>query len=191
MISGMRSLAFIFLALGACTAGVTGTSGDGGGGSGVTLDCNTYCTRTQTNCTAANAQYSGMDTCMASCTHFPVGTLADTGGNTLGCRIYHAGNAATDPVTHCIHAGPSGGGGCGNPCDGFCSLVVAECSTQYPSASDCATTCATFATTPPYSAAVTAGDDLSCRIYHATAASTDPTTHCPHTGSDGGGVCIN
>jgi hypothetical protein len=37
---------------------------------------------------------------------------------------------------------------------------------------------------------VTSGNDLSCRIYHATAASTDATTHCPHTGSDGGGVCI-
>jgi hypothetical protein len=187
MISAMRCQVVVSLLLSACTATVAGNPGGGS----ATLDCETYCDRTMANCTGSNAQYSGSDTCMASCTHFPEGTLADTSGNTLGCRIYHAGNAATDPTTHCIHAGPSGGGACGNPCDGFCSLVVAECPTQYPSASDCATVCATYATTPPYSAAVTGGDDLSCRIYHATAASVDPTTHCPHTGSDGGGVCIN
>ena len=185
----MRNLCCACLLLGACTVGVAG-SGTSDSGSAATPDCNTYCTRIATNCTDVNSQYSSMATCMASCTHFPVGTAADIAGNTLGCRIYHAGNAATDPVTHCIHAGPSGGGHCGDPCDGFCSLVVAECPAQYPSASDCATTCAGYATTAAYSAAVTSGNDLSCRIYHATAASTDPSTHCPHTGSDGGGVCI-
>jgi hypothetical protein len=188
----MRNAGCALLLLGACTVGVDGKSvmSDSGSGAVAAPDCSTYCTRIATNCTDVNSQYSSMETCMASCSHFPVGTAADTAGNTLGCRVYHAGNAATDPATHCIHAGPSGGGACGEPCDGFCSLVVAECSTQYPSATECATSCAGYATTPPYSAAVTGGNDLSCRIYHATAASTDPTTHCPHTGSDGGGVCI-
>jgi hypothetical protein len=185
----MRHLAIVCLLASACTTGVAGSSsGDDGS---ATLDCTTYCNRTMTNCTGSNAQFSAADTCMASCTHYPTGTLADTSGDTLGCRIYHAGNAATDPNTHCIHAGPSGGGACGEPCDGFCSLVVAECSTQYPSAADCATACAGYPAGPPYSAAVTSGNNLSCRIYHATAASTDPTTHCPHTGSDGGGVCVD
>ena len=50
--------------------------------------------------------------------------------------------------------------------------------------------CAGFAATPAYTAAVTGGNSLSCRIYHATAASTGPATHCPHTAMDGGGVCI-
>jgi hypothetical protein len=145
------------------------------------LDCNTYCGNVMTNCTAANAQYGAMDQCVASCAHFPLGGLADTSGNTLGCRIYHANNAAMAPDVHCVHAGPSGGGHCGMPCDGFCSLVVAECPMQYSSASNCATTCAGLAAMPAYTANVTGGDSLSCRIYHATAASTDPATHCPHT----------
>lgn len=185
----MRTRALLCFFFAACSTTVGGNTVDS---PAATLDCTTYCTRTMTNCTgSANAQYSSMDTCMASCSHFPVGTLADTGGNTLGCRIYHAGNAATDPNTHCIHAGPSGGTVCGNPSDGFCSLVVAECPTQYPSATACATLAAGYAATPLYSAAVESGNNLSCRIYHATAASTDPTTHCPHTGSDGGGVCVD
>jgi hypothetical protein len=43
------------------------------------------------------------------------------------------------------------------------------------------TTCAGFATTPAYSDAVKSGNSLSCRIYHATAASLAPAVHCPHT----------
>jgi hypothetical protein len=147
------------------------------------LDCATYCARITTNCTGANVQYGAMNQCMASCASFPQGAISDTSGNTLGCRIYHAGAAAADPTTHCVHAGPSGAPACGAACDGFCSLVVAECSAQYPDANTCATTCAGFATTPAYTANVTSGNSLSCRIYHATAASTDPTTHCPHTAS--------
>jgi hypothetical protein len=38
-----------------------------------------------------------------------------------------------------------------------------------------------FATDPASTSAVTSGNSLSCRIYHATAASVDPGTHCPHT----------
>ena len=91
------------------------------------LDCTSYCTTITGACTAANLQYSDMATCVASCAHFPVGTLADMGGDTLGCRLYHANAAKTDPGTHCVHAGPGGGGVCGMPCMGFCDLVVAEC----------------------------------------------------------------
>ncbi|HUJ59898.1 MAG TPA: hypothetical protein VLX92_15445 [Kofleriaceae bacterium] len=183
----MRTLFFASLLLAACAGkSPPQVAADSPGGG---QDCTTYCNIIQGACTGANGQYSSMDTCVASCSHFPMGTAADTSGDTLGCRIYHAMNAVTDPNTHCIHAGPSGGGVCGMPCDGFCSLVVAECPTQYPSAATCATDCAGYAPLPPYSAMVTSGDTLSCRIYHATAASTDPATHCPHTGLDGGGVC--
>ena len=145
------------------------------------LTCSAYCTTIMSACTTTNAQYSSMDTCMASCAHFPVGMAADQSGNTLGCRTYHANAAKTDANTHCVHAGPSGAGVCGAACEGFCSLVTAECPTQWASASACSTGCAMFAATPPYTANVTSGNNLSCRIYHATAASTDPTTHCPHT----------
>jgi hypothetical protein len=145
------------------------------------LDCDTYCTRVMTNCGGVNAQYGSMDTCKASCARFPIGTLADTSGNTLGCRMYHAMNAGTAPDVHCLHAGPAGGGHCGMPCDGFCALVVPTCATEYPTSADCFTACANFAATPTYAFSVSTGNNLSCRIHHATNATMDPATHCPHT----------
>ena len=177
----MRNLALSIVALVVvgCTTGSSGPAGDDD--SSVTLDCATYCGRAMANCTGVNAQFDTSANCMASCLHYPMGTIADMAGNTLGCRIYHAGAAMADPVTHCVHAGPSGGGVCGAACDGFCALVTAECPTQYPDANTCATQCAAYATAPDYTSNVTSGNTLSCRIYHATAASTDPGTHCPHT----------
>src|ERR1041385_3222652 len=69
--------------------------------------CMTYCTQVQANCTGAQAQYPTMDQCMGTCATFPVGTLADTTGNTLGCRQYHSGAPSQSaPMTHCYHAGP-------------------------------------------------------------------------------------
>jgi hypothetical protein len=139
------------------------------------------CTTIQAACTGTNAQYASMDTCVASCAHFPAGASGAMSGNSLACREYHAMAAQTDPTTHCVHAGPSGGGVCGMPCDGFCSLVVAECPAQYASATDCMTTCGGYIATPSYNATVTTGNSLSCRIFHATEAAMDPATHCSHT----------
>jgi hypothetical protein len=174
----------LLLASFSCLALACGNNSVGGADASTAALCMSYCTAIQANCTMANNQYqySSMADCVASCSHFPAGTGGAQTGNSLACRAYHANAAMADPVTHCVHAGPSGGGVCGNPCDGFCALVDAECPAVYPSAAMCATTCATFATAPAYTAAVTGGNSLSCRIYHATAASTDPTTHCPHTG---------
>ncbi len=180
----MRYLANAVVFLAACTSGNSGKTPDAG-----IPSCATYCTNITANCTTINLQYSTAAACMASCPHFPVGTGSDMSGDTLGCRVNHAALAMTDPTTHCVHAGPSGGGACGMPCEGFCSLVVAECPAQYPDAATCAATCMGFAAAPPYTAMVTGGNSLSCRIYHATAAAMDPTTHCPHTAMDGGGVC--
>ncbi len=190
----MRNLAIAFLFFAACTSGSSGTTPDGPGSGSATLSCATYCSAIVANCTGTNVQYDGMMAmakCMGTCATFPMGTAADTSGNTLGCRIYHANNAKTDPTTHCIHAGPSGAGVCGMPCEGFCSIVDSVCPTQYP-AGTCAGLCAGYAATPAYTSPAT-GNNLSCRLYHATNASADAMsamTHCPHTGSDGGGVCI-
>jgi len=156
---------------------------------GGTLSCTAYCTTIQGACTAANLQYSDMATCVATCAHFTVGAASDTSGDTLGCRTNHAMLAQTGPGTHCVHAGPSGGGVCGMPCEGFCSIVVPECPTQWPSATTCPTMCAGLNPVPAYTANVQSGDSLSCRIYHATAASTNPTTHCPHTAVTGSATC--
>jgi len=152
------------------------------------LTCANYCGKIMANCTAANAQFDDMDKCLQSCAKYPMGAVADTSGNTLGCRLYHAGNAATTPDVHCRHAGPGGDGVCGMNCDGFCGLVQAVCSAQatppYANMAACTTACAGFATTPAYSSTVTNGNSLACRLYHATNASKSAMTammHCPHT----------
>lgn len=165
---------------------------DGGGGKdappAAELTCASYCSSITANCTGTNQQFTGMTDCMASCTHYPLGALSDMSGNTLGCRIYHAGAPAmTTPATHCLHAGPGGNGGCGEDCLGFCTLVLGSCTgtnVQYGGdMSQCMTACAGYATTPAYSSTVTTGANFACRLYHATQAAVDPVTHCPHAGS--------
>ena len=91
-----------------------GTDAFAGPDTNVTLDCAGYCTQVTTNCTAANAQYTDMADCMTQCTAaaWTPGAASDTGGNTLGCRIYHALASAADAATHCSHAGWLGGGVC-------------------------------------------------------------------------------
>ena len=71
-------------------------------------------------------QYTSNDNCLAACKAFPVGTAADTSGNTLGCRAHEASLAATD-TTKCAAAGPGGDGVCGKACDGYCQLVAMFC----------------------------------------------------------------
>ena len=102
-------------------------------------DCTTYCTTIKANCTGLNAQYVDDAHCMAMCAKFPVGTAADMSMNTLGCRLYHAGNAAKagqTPDVHCPHAGPGGAAVsnlatppsvCGDACTSFCTAEIATC----------------------------------------------------------------
>jgi hypothetical protein len=127
--------------------------------------------------------YGAAAECMATCMRFPVGTSADSSGNTLGCRITHANNAAGNANLHCRHAGPGGDAVCGANCEGFCTIVLGSCTGgQQQFGGDlgtCMTACAGFATAPPYVANAT-GDNFACRLYHATAAAANPTTHCGH-----------
>lgn len=101
---------------------------DGGGGdagndaavvgndSGVAPTCAGYCAFITATCTGGDAQYTDETDCMTQCTAagWDVGTDADTSGNTLGCRIYHAivASGAGMAATHCPHAGLLGGGVC-------------------------------------------------------------------------------
>jgi hypothetical protein len=152
--------------------------------------CANYCALETANCTTTNSQYNTMADCMATCTRFPMGTAADMSGNTLGCRIYHADKSATDAALHCRHSGPAGDGVCGGNCENFCAQVLAECATQvnppYNTIAACMVACPGFATTPPYSSTVTGGNSFACRMYHSTAAESNPNLHCPHTASTGG-----
>ena len=177
------------------TGGTGGAMGGSGGGMAMP-SCPDYCTAIQKNCvsdaTNKNAQYGEEKACLGICAHFDVGMSADTMGDTLGCREYHAGAAAMDAKTHCPHAGPLGGGMCAtSDCAAFCKLAVAVCGTQptppYADEAACMTACAAFTDTKtiPYDATITSGDSLACRTYHLTVASEDAasaTTHCVHIG---------
>ncbi|HEY0136809.1 MAG TPA: hypothetical protein VGB85_22160 [Nannocystis sp.] len=158
----------------------SGATSDTPTGEPIALDCNTYCTTITSNCTAQNAQYASMAQCETSCGAFALGTDADQMGNTLGCRIYHAGAAAGAPETHCTHAGPGGNNQCGSNCEGFCALASFACPGSFSDGEACMSACAGYPDSEPFDAADVGGDTLACRLYHLTVASEAPTVHCPH-----------
>jgi len=79
--------------------------------------CQVYCDLVQKNCVGNNQQYPDTATCMTACNNMPAnGTDNATGGDTVQCRIYHAGVAGNPPANaqaHCPHAGQNGAGVCG------------------------------------------------------------------------------
>lgn len=143
------------------------------------LDCPTYCDTVTAACTGSNAQYESAANCTATCMRITnVGALTDTTGNTLGCRIYHADLARTDPAAHCAHAGPSGGGACGTTCEAACDVIADLCPSLPANQwrNNCATSCASTGVpfTGTYATpAVMTGDTVECRLYYATAGNCD------------------
>lgn len=154
--------------------------------------CETYCANAMANCSGDNALYPGMAECMATCAGLPEGDPADTAGNTVWCRAYHAGDPAVqDPNMHCPHASASGGDTCGTPCEAYCSLMGANCGGEvavFPSEADCMAACAAFPVDAPFSA--TDGNSAQCRVYHASfPAAMDAATHCGHASPNGDNTC--
>jgi len=125
---------------------------------------------------------------------------ATTSVTTLPCRRYHASVARTSAAaatTHCPHA-LFGADTCGSTCETYCNVVMGVCTganAQYTGSSamsDCMSACGNFMAAPDY--LNNTGNTAQCRIYHASIASGSAslaTTHCPHTGPSGGGVCID
>ena len=76
--------------------------------------CSIYCDLAIANCIGDNTLYSDVQTCAATCSTFPPGNPGDNMADSVECRIYHARVAAEsgDPVVHCTHASPNGGGVC-------------------------------------------------------------------------------
>jgi hypothetical protein len=159
------------------------TDSGGGDSGGTTVSCDSYCTLIMQNCANANAEYTDLNTCKAMCANFAVGDAGEQSGNSLACRLAHAGLAAGNPAVHCRHAGPTGGGVCGtSTCTDWCELDRAQCPSVYASQSDCETACAGFAVVADAGdIALVTGNTFNCRIYHLEAAYSDPTTHCDHT----------
>jgi len=169
------------------------------------LDCSTYCSQVQKNCTGPNLQYASTAECMGACASFTVGTstVTDTSGNTLGCRIFHAGAPSVmTAATSCPHAGPAGDlinapapAFCsgGDVCASFCTLEILACGSidaplpgnptgvdgnplfQYRNMERCMSVCGGFDKTHPYSTTAV-GDSLACRLYHAVKAATSLPT---------------
>jgi hypothetical protein len=154
-----------------------------------TPSCTDYCTTIMTACTGGNAQYKSEADCKKVCPYLTVGTLADTTGNTLGCRAYRLGLAANDAGGNCLGAGPYGGGLCGTRCESFCDIAMPACPLDgggpFAARSDCTTACAAYI----YSDAGEipgsgpgSGNTLNCREYHLQNAISTPVPHCGHIG---------
>jgi hypothetical protein len=78
--------------------------------------CEMYCPLYFMNCTDDLNLYTDMADCMEQCSHLYPGGFEDTANDSIGCRIYHAGNPAMmDDELHCPHAGPGGAGVCVPP----------------------------------------------------------------------------
>jgi hypothetical protein len=170
-------------------------------------NCTTYCSAVMSECTGANAQYGSTDACVNACANIPLGTAADTTGNTVGCRTYHARLAATAPNPHCWHAGPYGYGMCGDECESFCLLATTWCTPAdgfdggappYASDTACMTSCAGYTQIDSPDAGVgldggynaqgpAGGNTLDCREYHLGASFAGGALqqlHCQHPGAN-------
>ncbi len=172
---------------GASTAstGEPATSSESGETTGPPAEgCEGYCALIETNCGGPFTQYGSPEMCLGACAAFAAGAPGDMMGNTLACRSYHATVAADADDTHCTHAGPGGDMACGSNCEGFCAIADKACPDAWPDNDACIVACTGFDASEPYDASDIGGNTLACRLYHLTAATIDPTTHCPHIKGD-------
>jgi len=90
-------------------------SHNGGGACGGL--CDTYCHVATTYCTGANQLFASVGACMTQCAALKVdGAFNAMSGDSIQCRIYHAGaaHATGNAGLHCPHANiTSGGNTCG------------------------------------------------------------------------------
>ena len=89
-------------------AGGSGKAGSGGSSASAGVNCTTYCgLAVGMVCTGALQLYANAAACQTGCAMITTpGSVTDTAGNTLGCRIYHltlANMSATNATTHCPH----------------------------------------------------------------------------------------
>ncbi|MCH9680408.1 MAG: hypothetical protein K0V04_03155 [Deltaproteobacteria bacterium] len=169
---------------------------DDGGSSGepVELECGAYCELYMSSCQDF-AEYANMQHCMDHCGQWPEGAMEDVDGDSLGCRIYHAGVASSiDAQLHCPHSGPSGAQVCTDPeaptCDLYCTRYFNNCEGDlnlWADMNECVSTCASWY---PGGATDTGGHSIGCRAYYANLAAADAETHCPNAGPGGGEACV-
>lgn len=156
-------------------AGCGGGSDDEDGelvGTATAEACAAYCAQfapTGSACGAPNLQYGTPDQCTNLCRAFPAGKDGDATGNSLACRVTHVKKSTMETATECVYAGPSGGGGCGEVVESFCSVATAICHAEYPTVEGCKTVAAGLQPGPLYAfsaADISKGNTLSCRLFY-------------------------
>jgi hypothetical protein len=175
------------------SAGVATAAGAGGvGGSAPVVVrplCDRYCETIAASCTEENEQYASPAACQAVCSRLEPGTPGSFTGNTVECRLARAelGGATGEPQNYCSSAGPGGGDVCGNDCEGFCAIMVATCDDLMGTFDECVSECLDNVPNlsgPPdnlaYDTSLQDGNSVQCRLFHVTAATLDPRTHCAH-----------
>ena len=95
-------------AAGGMGGSTAGASAGTGGAAAAAVSCSTYCSLAVGKmCTGALQIYPDAAACQTGCAMITTpGSVTDTAGNTLGCRIYHltvANSSATMAMTHCPH----------------------------------------------------------------------------------------
>jgi hypothetical protein len=123
------------------------------------------------------------------------GGLALLGGVAfaLACNpIFGITSASVDPA---LDQAPGDDGGAGGAdaaaytCAAYCETIARNCTglrLEYNSVDTCLAFCKHFDLGNPGDQT---GDSLACRVYHASAAASDPDFHCPHAGPTGGTHC--
>lgn len=159
--------------------------------SGTTL-CERYCDEVQKNCTTSQfEQYTSRTVCLSVCSRLQPGSTDDVGGNTVGCRLHYAKSAGTagEKNLNCPAAGPGGNGICGSNCESLCAIVLPTCQSldapPFANEADCLAACAPVPDTNNYSDSNTDTYTVQCRLYHVSAAQTDPVIHCKHVAGIG------
>jgi hypothetical protein len=166
---------------------------------GGAFSCATYCAAIQSDCTGSNIQYASETVCNELCAKLDLGTLDDTGKDTIGCRMAWLTKTKNNGEVDCQGAGPASTT-CGTKCDLYCKGMEAICVEQFATfQGNCLSDCAKLTDCGSYVADGIRNDDsIECRLFHLTAAADLPGEHCPHTlGQNGrcdgsgvdGGVC--
>jgi len=159
----------------------------------------TYCNRILGSCGYSSdsvyGQFNTLGQCLIEATWFPRGAVNDQTGNTLDCRLYHAGVAgqAVTHDAHCPHSGVNGKNLCGtNTCQSYCLAIQNACTgtnMQFSTTASCLAWCASFPDAYPDSTQLfltQTGNSLQCHLYHASVAGyVDTAIHCPHAGPSG------
>jgi hypothetical protein len=156
-------------------------------------ECTKYCATVMANCTDKSAQYVSLPVCLADCSHLPTAAPGASFGNSVQCRQLEATLAGStgEPADHCPAAGPAGNGQCGTTCESYCSLIIPTCPTAFGSLAECEFACRSMPDLKSYDTSDQRGDSVQCRIFHVSAGTQSPSSHCPHAGKVSTNYCVD